>query len=306
MTVAVSTAAAIAQIQSVIPAAYDVRIEIAFVSISLITIANLRGLRESGQHLRRPDVPVRGPGPGDRRRSASSGSSTGDGRPASRPSRTRCRSAREVDRHPAAAQGVRRRLGRPDRRRGDRQRRAGVQAARSEERREHDDRDGDPARHPVRRADRRSPSSTACARPRRAAPSVVALAAQTAFGEGSRAVRRLRGVSTALILFLAANTSFNAFPRLAAILAEDGYMPRQFSFRGDRLAYSWGIVLLAGGRLRAALGVRRRHPRADPALLGRRVRVLHAEPARDGPPLAPRTRVGLALAAGRQRVGRAS
>src|SRR6185503_3296030 len=48
MTVAVSTASAIAQIQSVIPAAYDIRIEIAFVSISLITIANLRGLRESG------------------------------------------------------------------------------------------------------------------------------------------------------------------------------------------------------------------------------------------------------------------
>ena len=48
MTVAVSTAAAIAQIQSVIPAAYDVRIEIAFVSIALITVANLRGLRESG------------------------------------------------------------------------------------------------------------------------------------------------------------------------------------------------------------------------------------------------------------------
>ena len=55
----------------------------------------------------------------------------------------------------------------------------------------------------------------------------------------------LFAASTALILFLAANTSFNAFPRLAAILAEDGYMPRQFSFRGDRLAYSWGIVLLA-------------------------------------------------------------
>src|SRR6185503_20248443 len=48
MTVAVSTASAIAQIQSVIPAAYDVRIEIAFVSIGLITVANLRGLRESG------------------------------------------------------------------------------------------------------------------------------------------------------------------------------------------------------------------------------------------------------------------
>ena len=53
-------------------------------------------------------------------------------------------------------------------------------------------------------------------------------------------------IATALILFLAANTSFNAFPRLAAILAEDGYMPRQFSFRGDRLAYSYGILALAG------------------------------------------------------------
>src|SRR4249920_3111769 len=48
MTVAVSTASAIAQIQSVVPQAYDFRIEIAFVSISLITVGNLRGLRESG------------------------------------------------------------------------------------------------------------------------------------------------------------------------------------------------------------------------------------------------------------------
>jgi amino acid transporter len=50
---------------------------------------------------------------------------------------------------------------------------------------------------------------------------------------------------TALILFLAANTSFNAFPRLAAILARDGYMPRQMSFRGDRLAFTAGIVVLS-------------------------------------------------------------
>ena len=50
---------------------------------------------------------------------------------------------------------------------------------------------------------------------------------------------------TALLLFLAANTSFNAFPRLLAILAGDGYMPRQFALRGDRLAYSYGIVVLA-------------------------------------------------------------
>ena len=72
----------------------------------------------------------------------------------------------------------------------------------------------------------------------------MALAAGAVFGEGSP-LAYLFAVATALILFLAANTSFNAFPRLAAILAEDGYMPRQFAFRGDRLAYSWGIVLLA-------------------------------------------------------------
>src|SRR5206468_6619496 len=50
---------------------------------------------------------------------------------------------------------------------------------------------------------------------------------------------------TALLLVLAANTSFNAFPRLLAILATDGFMPRQFAFRGDRLAFSYGIIILA-------------------------------------------------------------
>ena len=74
--------------------------------------------------------------------------------------------------------------------------------------------------------------------------SIVALAARTAYGEGS-VLYVLFAISTALILFLAANTSFNAFPRLLAILALDGHMPRQFSFRGDRLAYSYGIIVLA-------------------------------------------------------------
>ena len=49
---------------------------------------------------------------------------------------------------------------------------------------------------------------------------------------------------TALLLFLAANTSFAAFPRLAAVLGDDGFFPRQFSLRGDRLAFSMGIILL--------------------------------------------------------------
>jgi hypothetical protein len=73
---------------------------------------------------------------------------------------------------------------------------------------------------------------------------VVALVAGTVFGHNSP-LFYLFQAATALILFLAANTSFNAFPRLAALLAIDGYMPRQFAFRGDRLAYSYGIILLA-------------------------------------------------------------
>lgn len=50
--------------------------------------------------------------------------------------------------------------------------------------------------------------------------------------------------ATMLILILAANTSFNGFPRLAWILAQDGFMPHQFAHRGDRLAYSNGILIL--------------------------------------------------------------
>jgi hypothetical protein len=51
-------------------------------------------------------------------------------------------------------------------------------------------------------------------------------------------------IAAAIILLLAANTSFNGFPLLAAIIARDGYMPHQFVHRGQRLAYSNGIVVL--------------------------------------------------------------
>jgi len=51
-------------------------------------------------------------------------------------------------------------------------------------------------------------------------------------------------VSTCLILVLAANTSYADFPRLGSILARDGFLPRQFQFRGDRLAFTTGIIVL--------------------------------------------------------------
>ncbi len=52
-------------------------------------------------------------------------------------------------------------------------------------------------------------------------------------------------IATLLILTLAANTSYADFPRLASLLARDNFMPHQFAFRGDRLAFSTGIIVLA-------------------------------------------------------------
>ncbi len=72
---------------------------------------------------------------------------------------------------------------------------------------------------------------------------VIAQVARTVYGDGLAFY--LFQAFTAVLLFLAANTSFNAFPRLLAILAGDGYMPRQFALRGDRLAFSYGIIMLA-------------------------------------------------------------
>lgn len=52
-------------------------------------------------------------------------------------------------------------------------------------------------------------------------------------------------IATLLILILAANTSFADFPRLSSIMARDNFMPHQFTFRGDRLAFTNGILVLS-------------------------------------------------------------
>jgi amino acid transporter len=68
--------------------------------------------------------------------------------------------------------------------------------------------------------------------------------AETVFGRASTLVWVVAG-ATAVILFLAANTAFSGFPVLGSILAQDRYLPRQLHTRGDRLAFSNGIVTLA-------------------------------------------------------------
>ncbi len=63
---------------------------------------------------------------------------------------------------------------------------------------------------------------------------------------GSGPVLILAQVATGLLLVLAANTSFADFPRLSSFLARDGFLPRQFAFRGERLAFTTGILALSG------------------------------------------------------------
>ncbi|POM22880.1 hypothetical protein BTM25_50860 [Actinomadura rubteroloni] len=78
---------------------------------------------------------------------------------------------------------------------------------------------------------------------------VIAQVAHTVFS-GFTPGFALVTVMTALILFLAANTAFNGFPVLGSVLAQNRYLPRQLHTRGDRLAFSNGIILLS-----AAAGV---------------------------------------------------
>lgn len=77
---------------------------------------------------------------------------------------------------------------------------------------------------------------------------VISQVAAAVFGDGTFFFVVL-AAATALVLFLAANTAFNGFPVLGSILAQDRYLPRQLHTRGDRLAFSNGIVLLAGAAI---------------------------------------------------------
>ena len=81
---------------------------------------------------------------------------------------------------------------------------------------------------------------------------VLSLLVRTLAGEGWVLV--VAQVATALILVLAANTSFADFPRLSSFLARDGFLPRQFAFRGERLAFTTGIIALSAVAIALLIG----------------------------------------------------
>src|SRR5438128_897791 len=76
-------------------------------------------------------------------------------------------------------------------------------------------------------------------------PTVIGQVAQQVFTGPLFFMYPVFQFATLLILALAANTSYSGFPRLASLLARDDFLPHQFAFRGDRLAFSIGIVFLA-------------------------------------------------------------
>ena len=74
---------------------------------------------------------------------------------------------------------------------------------------------------------------------------VISQLARTIYG-GRNLFYLITIFATTVILIMAANTAFADFPRLSALVAGDGFLPRQLTFRGSRLVYSAGIMVLAG------------------------------------------------------------
>lgn len=84
-----------------------------------------------------------------------------------------------------------------------------------------------------------------CTKPQ---PSLIAQLAAATFGMGSIAFFVIQA-ATACVLLLAANTAFNGFPLLGAVLARDGYAPKALNTRGDRLVFSNGMIALGVGAI---------------------------------------------------------
>jgi hypothetical protein len=115
------------------------------------------------------------------------------------------------------------------------------------------------------------------------AETVISQLARTVFD--SRGLLYLSAVAgTTIILALATNTAFAGFPRLAALQAADGFLPRQLTYRGSRLVFSRGIMALG---VIAALLVLAFQPAtaSGPSVGDRGFPVFHALPGRNGAPV---------------------
>ncbi len=237
LTVAVSVSSGVFNLASALPALQDFTVPLIVISILVVMAVNLRGISESGSIFALPTYifiasVVLLVGVGVTRTLLGEPPVVTGVTPLAVP---------VGDDEPAPAHArLRRRLQRDDRDRGDLQRDARVQATGVEER--PDDDGGDGLILAVVFLGISYLAGVSGAVPSEH-ESVLSQIGEAVFGTGP--IYYVLIFSTMGILVLAAQTSFADFPRLASILARDGFMPRQFSFRGERLAFNSGIVALA-------------------------------------------------------------
>ena len=125
------------------------------------------------------------------------------------------------------------------------------------------------------------------------------LAQVTAGAFGTGWAFYVSNLSVALVLGLAANTSFGGLPVLMSLLAKDHRLPHLFYLRAERPVYRYGIVALALLAALLLIAVRRPDDQADPAVHDRRVRRLHDQPGGARRALVARAAAAVACARGR-------
>ena len=243
LTAAVSIASGVLAVTSAVPELSTHAVELSLGVLVVLVLVNLRGVRESGFVFALPDLRLHHRDRRHDRRRLRARHAVSAGRRRTCPTRRQVgpRGRRRRHRAPAC---LRLGLQRADGRRGDLERRHGVPAPAGAQRREHARVDGRDRGHPL---------------PGRVGPGLEDGRAAERFGVGAVG-DRARGLPAGRdrpsattpcrrrrprVLALAANTAFQGFPRLAALLASDSFLPRQFSNLGDRLVYSNGILVLA-------------------------------------------------------------
>lgn len=115
-------------------------------------------------------------------------------------------------------------------------------------------------------------------------PTVVSEIGKLVYGRGAMGstLYLCLQAATALILILAANTSYTGFPFLVSFVAEDSFLPHQLTVRGHRLVFSNGIIVLTVASIALLLATRAQCGLAHPHVCHRRVHRLHHGRSRDG------------------------
>ena len=293
LTVAVSVAGGRGRHHLGVPGLARYRVPLCLAFVALMTVANLRGLKESGTIFAPPTyiyvADRSSPLIVVRPATATTPATSAD------PARHETAiheltggAAAHRARRDGAAAGVLVRCRRPDRRRGDRRRRARVPEAREQERRPH-------PRRRWRSSSARPSSACRCSPTtcspigRRGARRLLLDPRRSGLRRGHRPLLRPAVLDVRHPDPGRQHRLRRLPPAVARSSPGTSFLPHQFANRGDRLVFSNGIVVLAAMASVLDRRLRRRHDGPDPALRGRRLHRLHAQPGRHGRAPPPRS-----------------